>query len=66
MTLLPYKQKKQYKASHGMSGMTKEMYGASATDMILEVPCGTLIKDSSTDAILAHLAQHGDEVTLIK
>lgn len=66
MTLLPYKQKKQYKASHGMPGMTKEMYGASATDMILEVPCGTLIKDSATDAILAHLAQHGDEVTLIK
>lgn len=60
MTLLPYKQTKNFKAQAGMPWQTKEMYGEWAEDLILEVPCGTLIKEVETGYILAHLVDHGE------
>lgn len=60
MTLLPYKQTKIFKASEGMPGQTKEMYGEGAEDRILEVPCWTLIKDAKSWDVLAHLANDGE------
>jgi GTPase len=64
MTLLTYKQTKNFKAKEGAPGMTKEMYGECADDLELLVPCGTLIKDDD-GAIVAHLAQHDDTYTAL-
>lgn len=65
MTLLPYKQSKQFKASAGMPGQTKEMYGQGAEDLILKVPCGTLIKELVTGNVLAHLMEDGASYTAL-
>jgi GTP-binding protein len=60
MTLLSYKQTKNFKAAAGMPGQTKEMYGEGADDLELLVPCGTVLKEKDTGVILAHLVHDGE------
>jgi len=51
-TLLEYRYKKIFKAKPGEPGRSKEQYGANATDIILNIPVGTIIKDKNTGQIL--------------
>lgn len=68
-TLAPYRFKKDFKANKGENGGRNNKTGAKAEDMFLEVPLGTLIKDSSgnlifditklTDKVLVAKGGHG-------
>lgn len=60
-TLLDLRYHRHIKAQNGQRGKNKNMYGASAKDVIVRVPLGTIVKDLATDRVLADLTKDGQE-----
>lgn len=54
-TLLDFRYKKHYKAGDGENGKSSNKYGKKGEDVIIRVPCGTVIKDATTDELLADM-----------
>ncbi|NJK37851.1 MAG: GTPase ObgE [Oscillatoriales cyanobacterium RM2_1_1] len=54
-TLLDFKFARHFKAEDGKRGGPKNMTGASGSDRIIPVPCGTTIYDAETGDLLADL-----------
>lgn len=65
-TLLDYKYKTFYRAQNGEHGRGKNQHGKSGEDIILLVPCGTVVKDAQTRKIIADLVNDGDEVIVAR
>ncbi|GAB4235571.1 MAG: GTPase ObgE [Chlamydiales bacterium] len=63
-TLDYYFHRKILKAENGGDGGPNHRQGKRGKDLILKVPCGTLIKDVSSGAILADLTEDGQEILL--
>lgn len=61
-TLVDLRYKKVIKAPKGENGLGKGMQGASAKDVIIRVPMGTVITDVDTNLIVADLVNKDDEV----
>ncbi len=55
-TLLDFRYKHNYKAVRGGDGMSKNMSGKNADDLVLKVPPGTMIYDQETGELLADLS----------
>src|SRR5689334_1512123 len=58
-TLLDYRYQQHHRARNGQHGMGSDMNGASAEDLVLRVPVGTLIRDQDSGELLADLAEPG-------
>ena len=58
-TLLDFRFNARYEANTGGKGATKNMHGKGAEDLVLLVPCGTLVKDAETDLPVADLSEKG-------
>src|SRR5678816_2383305 len=58
-SLLDYKYKRNYKAERGEDGRNKDQYGASAPDLALKVPVGTVIYDADTNEPMVDLDRDG-------
>ena len=54
-TLLDLRYSKMIKAQNGENGKTNNMYGASAEDVVVKVPLGTIVKDLDLDEVIADL-----------
>ncbi len=54
-TLLDFRYAHRFQAEHGQRGGPKNMTGATGQDLIVEVPCGTMIYDAETDQLLGDL-----------
>ncbi len=65
-TLLDFRYKKIYKAPNGENGMSSNKFGKRGNDIIIKVPCGTMIKDAVSSEIIADLVNDGDEVIVCK
>jgi len=65
-TLLDFRYKRHYKAENGEPGRGKDQTGKTGVDIVLKVPCGTIVKDGPTDTILADLVTDGSEVVVAK
>lgn len=65
-TLMPFRFKRVYKAKDGMPGKTKDQYGQDAQDITLEMPVGTVIKETATGAVLARLDEPWQRILLAK
>lgn len=61
-TLLDFRYAHKFKAENGQRGGPKNMTGASGDDLLVEVPCGTVVYDAETDELLADLTQPGQQV----
>ncbi len=59
-TLLDFKYARLFKADNGKRGGPNNCTGASGKDLILEVPCGTMIYDLETDALIADLVKEDE------
>jgi len=51
---------RQIRAPKGSDGGTAKRAGQKGRDLVIEVPCGTLIRDADTLALLEDLSAHGD------
>lgn len=60
-TLMDFRRKRQYKAENGKNGQGDNSKGKQGSDIIINVPIGTLIKDFDTDKVIADLNQVGKE-----
>ena len=60
-TLLGFKYKRHFKAGHGEHGSKNLSTGADGTDVILDVPLGTVVRDSDTNDVLFEITEHGEE-----
>jgi GTPase len=65
-TLLDFRYKRHYKAESGEHGRGKDQTGKTGVDVVLKVPCGTIVKDAQTDRVLADLVQDGSEVVVAR
>lgn len=65
-TLLDFRYKKKYKASNGSNGGNSLKDGKNGSNIIINVPIGTVIKDADTEEILFDLDKDGKEVIIAK
>lgn len=65
-TLLPLKYRKHVFADHGESGSGACKSGANGTDIILDVPLGTVVKDADTEEVIMEITDEGDEVIVLE
>jgi GTP-binding protein len=65
-TLVHYKFKRHFKAGHGRHGGKQTSTGANGEDVILEVPLGTVVRDTETNTILFEITEEGEEKIVLK
>jgi GTP-binding protein len=65
-TLIEFRFKKKFKADNGDNGSGARKYGKSADNLYIPVPIGTIVKDATTNEVLADLAEPGQEAILLK
>lgn len=65
-TLLDFRYQKHFKAPRGERGRNKSQHGASADDLIVRVPPGTVVIDDDTGETIADLTRHGQEVIVAR
>jgi GTP-binding protein len=65
-TLIDFRYTQHLKASRGGHGMGKDRTGASAKDLVIEVPIGTQVLDEDRETVLADLTEAGLRVALLK
>jgi len=65
-TLIDFRYKRNYKAQSGKHGMGGDKTGRNGDDIIIRVPCGSIIKDANTGYILADLISNGEEYIAAK
>ena len=58
-TLLDFQYVKKFEAENGEGGHGKLQNGKNGKDVYIKVPCGTIIKDSSTNQVLADMLEDG-------
>jgi GTPase len=58
-TLLDYKYKRTFSAENGSPGSSRNKQGRKGKDLIIPVPIGTLILDTSSQECIADLTEHG-------
>ncbi|OIQ28091.1 MAG: GTPase ObgE [Bacteroidetes bacterium MedPE-SWsnd-G2] len=60
-TLHHLKFKRHFKAGHGEHGSKSRSTGADGQDVYIEVPLGTVVKDSETDTVLFEITEANEE-----
>ncbi len=65
-TLVHLKFKKHFKAEHGGHGSKSRSTGKDGADVYIDVPLGTIVRNSETNEILFEITNDGEEVILVE
>ncbi len=65
-TLLPLKYRRHIFAGNGQSGSGGRSFGKDGDDVIVEVPCGTVVFDAETGEFICEVTDDGQEVKLLR
>lgn len=65
-TLYHFKFRQHFKAGHGGDGGKSRSSGADGKDEYVEVPLGTVVRDSETNQILFEITEHDEEQIVLK
>lgn len=65
-SLIAFKYASHFKAKNGQPGGGRNMHGASAKTLYVDVPPGTMVYDDATGALLADLTDDGQEYIVAK
>ena len=65
-TLLPLKYRRHIFAENGQSGGENRSSGKDGEDVIVDVPCGTVVFDAETGDYLCEVTDDGEEVKLLR
>ncbi|GGD98243.1 GTPase Obg [Tsuneonella deserti] len=65
-TLIDFRYTQHFKAQRGGHGMGKDRTGASAPDLVIEVPVGTQILSEDKEEVLADFTEVGQRVVLLE
>lgn len=65
-TLFHFKFKKHFRAGHGEHGSKNRSTGADGEDVYMDVPLGTVVKDTDSGEVLFEITEHGEEKIVVK
>ena len=65
-TLQDIRYRRLYKAENGKSGGPNKRTGKSGEDLVIQVPCGTVIKDINTDNVVVDLVEENKDHIVCK
>jgi GTP-binding protein len=65
-TLIDFRYSQHFKAQRGGHGMGKDRTGASAPDLVIEVPVGTQVISDDKEEVLADFTEVGQRVVLLE
>ena len=65
-TLFNFKFKKHFRAENGGNGSKGNSSGANGKDLYIDVPIGTIFKDSSNGKFLCELSKPDQKIVLLK
>lgn len=65
-TLLPLKYRRHIFAGNGQSGSGGRSFGKDGEDVVIDVPCGTVVFDAETGEFLCEVTYDCEEVKLLK
>lgn len=65
-TLLDFKYKSFFKAKNGKPGGNNNKTGKDGEDLIIPVPCGTVIKNAETSEIIADLVRPNQQIVVAR
>ena len=65
-TLLDLVSKRQYRARDGRPGGSRDKTGASAQDVVIKVPVGTIVKDRDTGLTLKDFKERGQRIVVAR
>ena len=63
-SLIEFRFKRHFKAERGTHGKGAIRHGAGGDDMVLKVPLGTIVKDSTTGEVIGDLTSHGQRLVV--
>lgn len=65
-TLYTFRFKKKFVAENGLDGSRQLKTGASGKDVVIDVPCGTVIIDAETNKVIADLSENGAQFIALR
>jgi GTP-binding protein len=65
-TLIDFRYRQHFKASSGGAGARQKKHGTKGEDLVLRVPCGTVIRDAETNQLVADLVDDGQRVMIAR
>src|SRR5207302_2708896 len=65
-TLIDYRYRHHFKAESGEAGMRQKMHGAKGEDIVLVVPCGTVVRDADSNELIDDLVEDGQRVMVAR
>ncbi len=65
-TLLDFKYKNKYIAVRGVHGQGARKTGRDGADIVIDVPCGTIVRNTETQEIIADLTGEDQELLIAK
>ncbi len=65
-TLIDLKYQQLYRAERGQQGLGNQKDGQAGKDVLIRIPCGSMVYDFETEDLLADLVEHGKTYTLAK
>ncbi len=64
--LLAYRFTSKYVAGNGERGGSNQRFGKRGADVVLKVPCGTLVRDAETNKIICDVYENGEKILLLQ
>ncbi|MCG8376382.1 MAG: GTPase ObgE [Chlorobiales bacterium] len=61
-TLLDFRYRKHYEAGRGAHGQGSKKNGKMGNDIVIPVPCGTVVRNAGSGKLIADLIQNGEEL----
>lgn len=65
-SLIDFRFTKHFRAQAGGNGGSTNKRGKNGEDLIIKVPCGTVIRDNETDKIICDLFSDGESIEVLK
>ncbi|MGL1931510.1 MAG: GTPase ObgE [Desulfotalea sp.] len=65
-SLIDFRYRSHFKADRGVHGQGRDMHGRGGADCYMEVPVGSILKDSETGRVIADLSTDGESIVIAK
>src|SRR5205809_4441300 len=65
-TLIDFRYRQHFKATSGVAGARQKKHGSKGEDLVLRVPCGTVIRNAETKELVADLVEDGQRAMIAR
>ncbi|MEG1811969.1 MAG: GTPase ObgE [Clostridia bacterium] len=65
-TLMDFRYRRKFQAESGADGENRRCKGKDGSDVVIEVPCGTLVRDAGSGKVILDLFENGERKVLLR